>query len=146
MTHSLLEDSVVINFCFAFALQFILTRWRKKEKQHQTTETMLFKNSILVLASLALTTSSSWAFHVPATSTVRPSSTTTLYGGAMDDLSTGTKAYMDLYPEQSTDGGLRLGNIVPDFSCDTTHGPIKSFHEWKKGKVRVLRVCRLLVN
>jgi len=42
---------------------------------------------------------------------------------------------MDLYPEASTDGGLRLGNIVPDFSCETTHGYWESFHEWKKGKV-----------
>ena len=55
---------------------------------------------------------------------------------AMDDLKTGTSAYMDLYPEQSTDGGLRLGNIVPDFAADTTHGQWDSFHEWKKGKVR----------
>ena len=42
---------------------------------------------------------------------------------------------MGLYPEASTDGGLRLGNIVPDFSCETTHGHWDSFHEWKKGKV-----------
>lgn len=37
--------------------------------------------------------------------------------------------------EASTDGGLRLGNVIPDFSCDTTHGHWDSFHEWKKGKV-----------
>ncbi len=55
---------------------------------------------------------------------------------AMDDLKTGTSAYMDLYPEKSTDGSLRLGNIVPDFSADTTQGKWDSFHEWKKGKVR----------
>jgi hypothetical protein len=30
--------------------------------------------------------------------------------------------------------GLRLGNIVPDFSCSTTHGEWDSFHEWKKGE------------
>jgi len=56
----------------------------------------------------------------------------------MDTLSTGTKAYMSLYPEKSTDGGLRLGNVVPDFSAETTHGPIESFHEWKKGKWAIL--------
>ena len=54
---------------------------------------------------------------------------------AMDDLKTGTSAYMDLYPEKSTDGSLRLGNIIPDFSAETTHGKWESFHEWKKGKV-----------
>ena len=53
-------------------------------------------------------------------------------------LKTGTKAYMDLYPEGSTDGGLRLGNIVPDFSMETTHGNFPSFHEWKKGKWAIL--------
>jgi len=46
--------------------------------------------------------------------------------------------YMSLYPEQSTDGGLRLGNIVPDFSAETTHGKMDSFHEWKKGKWAIL--------
>jgi 1-Cys peroxiredoxin 6 len=53
----------------------------------------------------------------------------------MDDLKTGTATYMSLYPEASTDGALRLGNIVPDFSAETTHGYMESFHEWKKGKV-----------
>lgn len=33
---------------------------------------------------------------------------------------------------------LRLGNIVPDFACDTTQGPWDSFHQWKKGKWAVL--------
>lgn len=56
-------------------------------------------------------------------------------GGTMDDLKTGTSKYMSLYPEASTDGALRLGNIVPDFSCETTQGDWESFHEWKKGKV-----------
>jgi len=39
-----------------------------------------------------------------------------------------------LYPEGSTDGGLRLGNIVPDFKMETTMGDFDSFHEWKEGK------------
>ena len=43
-----------------------------------------------------------------------------------------------MYPEHSTDKALRLGNIVPDFSAETTQGPIKSFHEWKKGKWAIL--------
>ena len=56
----------------------------------------------------------------------------------MDTLKTGTETYMSLYPEKSTDGALRLGNIVPDFSAETTHGHWKSFHEWKKGKWAIL--------
>ena len=56
----------------------------------------------------------------------------------MDTMESGTKMYMSLYPEESTDGGMRLGNIVPDFSAETTHGPIESFHEWKKGKWAIL--------
>ena len=56
----------------------------------------------------------------------------------MDDLKSGTAAYMDLYPEASSDGALRLGNIVPDFSAETTHGTWESFHEWKKGKWAIL--------
>jgi 1-Cys peroxiredoxin 6 len=58
--------------------------------------------------------------------------------GEMDKTETGTKMYMTLYPEKSTDGGLRLGNICPDFSAETTQGPMKSFHEWKKGKWAIL--------
>ncbi len=56
----------------------------------------------------------------------------------MDTMETGTKTYMSLYPEDSTDGGIRLGNIVPDFAMDTTHGSFDSFHEWKKGKWAIL--------
>lgn len=43
------------------------------------------------------------------------------------EVPSGTEAYMSLYPEKSTDAGLRLGNVVPDFAAETTHGPIKSF-------------------
>ena len=49
-------------------------------------------------------------------------------------MSTGTKAYMAQYPDRSSDGCLRLGNMVPDFSCETTQGHLTSFHEWKMGK------------
>ncbi len=56
----------------------------------------------------------------------------------MDSMESGTKMYMSLYPEGSTDGGLRLGNIVPDFAAETTHGPIESFHKWKEGKWAIL--------
>lgn len=56
----------------------------------------------------------------------------------MDSVETGTKTYMTLYPEQSTDKALRLGNICPDFSADTTQGPMKSFHEWKKDQWAIL--------
>lgn len=38
----------------------------------------------------------------------------------------------------STTTGVRLGNIVPDFSCETTQGNWDSFHEWKKGKWAIL--------
>ena len=71
------------------------------------------------------------------TSTVQKAST-------MDTMKTGTEMYMSLYPESSTDGGLRLGNVVPDFSAETTHGPIESFHEWKKGKWAILFSVSLL--
>lgn len=52
---------------------------------------------------------------------------------AISDIKSGTEMYMSLYPEQSSDKGLRLGNIVPDFKAETTQGPM-NFHEWKKGK------------
>ena len=58
--------------------------------------------------------------------------------GSVSPMATGTEFYMSLYPEGSTDGGLRLGNIVPDFSAETTQGPWESFHEWKKGKWAIL--------
>jgi 1-Cys peroxiredoxin 6 len=41
------------------------------------------------------------------------------------------------YPEESTDRALRLGNIVPDFTADTTMGPME-FHKWKEGKWAIL--------
>merc|ERR1719408_331757 len=53
-------------------------------------------------------------------------------------MESGTKLYMSLYPEGSTDGGIRLGNIVPDFKAETTQGTWPSFHEWKKGKWAIL--------
>ena len=45
----------------------------------------------------------------------------------LSTIKSGTETYMSLYPEQSTDKGLRLGNIVPDFKADTTQGPMESF-------------------
>jgi hypothetical protein len=57
---------------------------------------------------------------------------------SMSQIKSGTDLYMSLYPEGSTDGGIRLGNIVPDFAADTTHGKWESFHEWKKGKWAIL--------
>jgi hypothetical protein len=71
-------------------------------------------------------------------SALRSYSTTKAVGSEMDAMESGTKMYMSLYPEGSTDGGLRLGNIVPDFKAETTHGPFESFHEWKKGKWAIL--------
>mmetsp|Transcript_21963 Transcript_21963/g.26906 ORF Transcript_21963/g.26906 Transcript_21963/m.26906 type:complete len:296 (-) Transcript_21963:263-1150(-) len=59
-------------------------------------------------------------------------------GATVSEMESGTKGYMALYPEKATDGGLRLGNIVPDFSAETTQGPWESFHEWKKGKWAIL--------
>jgi len=55
-----------------------------------------------------------------------------------DEVPSGTTTYMSLYPETSSDKALRLGNIVPDFSADSTHGPMKSFHEWKKDSWAIL--------
>jgi 1-Cys peroxiredoxin 6 len=44
----------------------------------------------------------------------------------------GSEAYAKLYPEKSSDGVLRLGNVVPDFEADSTLGPIK-WHDWWAG-------------
>lgn len=57
---------------------------------------------------------------------------------SVSDMVSGTKMYMSLYPEKSTDKGLRLGNVVPDFAADTTQGKIESFHKWKEGKWAIL--------
>jgi hypothetical protein len=77
-------------------------------------------------------------WNTTTSSVVRHLSSSTSSSSTMDTMETGTKMYMSLYPEGSTDGALRLGNIVPDFAADTTHGKIESFHEWKKGKWAIL--------
>jgi peroxiredoxin 6 len=41
----------------------------------------------------------------------------------------GADAYGKLYAENSSDGVLRLGNVVPDFTADSTMGKI-SWHDW----------------
>ncbi len=33
---------------------------------------------------------------------------------------------------------LRLGNVVPDFSAQTTHGDMPSWHEWIDGSWAIL--------
>ena len=48
-------------------------------------------------------------------------------------ISSGTKTYMANYKEECEDGMLRLGNVVPDFSAETTQGKMESFHTWKQG-------------
>lgn len=92
---------------------------------------MFARSASRTLARAASTAAARHFAPLVASAAPRPFST-------MDDLKTGTSAYMDLYPEQSTDGALRLGNIVPDFSCETTQGAMPSFHEWKKGKWAIL--------
>lgn len=74
----------------------------------------------------------------PKTEEVKVTDLKTSSDGKMDSMKTGTGFYMSLYPEGSTDGGLRLGNIVPDFKAETTQGSWPSFHEWKKGKWAIL--------
>lgn len=91
------------------------------------------------LSSLAAATGNGTATtQPPSRRTYGSTAWTPKADGAMDTMDSGTKLYMSLYPEGSTDGSLRLGNIVPDFSAETTHGPIESFHEWKKGKWAIL--------
>ena len=97
------------------------------------TKMVSYNNNKMIIGCVLLLVGATQAFLLPTR--IGSASGSALFS-TMDDLSTGTKAYMDLYPEESTDGGLRLGNVVPDFSCDTTQGYMKSFHSWKKGKVR----------
>ena len=107
--------------------------------------------SLALMPSLAgvraATNGSSSSFNSPSSihrvhtygSTTKASlSTDTTGESTMDTMESGTKMYMSLYPEGSTDGSLRLGNIVPDFSAETTHGDMESFHEWKKDKWAIL--------
>ena len=90
-----------------------------------------------------------WIFTVSMKSRWKGDSCTIIVSSEFDELTT----FMTLNPcipfhstaEASTDGGLRLGNIVPDFSCETTHGHWDSFHEWKKGKVRRRRMMRRML-
>lgn len=96
------------------------------------------------LPAMAASGTASGTTTLPASARVRnygsthPSFADSPPPSTMDTMESGTKMYMSLYPEGSTDGGLRLGNIVPDFSAETTHGPIESFHEWKEGKWAIL--------
>jgi hypothetical protein len=76
--------------------------------------------------------------NAAALSSLSFSTKTVAEGAAIDTMETGTKLYMSLYLEESTDGAIRLGNIVPDFKAETTQGPMESFHEWKKGKWAIL--------
>ncbi|KAK9856833.1 hypothetical protein WJX84_011901 [Apatococcus fuscideae] len=50
----------------------------------------------------------------------------------------GTDAYGKLYEPKSSDGVLRLGNIVPDFAADTTQGHWDSWHQWIDGHWAIL--------
>eukprot|EP00891_Asterochloris_glomerata_P003453 jgi/Astpho2/3453/Aster-07051 len=48
-----------------------------------------------------------------------------------------TEMYSKLYPETSSDGVLRLGNLVPDFTCNSTQGKIH-WYEWIEGSWAIL--------
>lgn len=48
----------------------------------------------------------------------------------------GIQSYNKLYLP-STDGVLRLGDVVPDFTAKTTHGNM-NFHEWIDGSWAIL--------
>jgi 1-Cys peroxiredoxin 6 len=58
-------------------------------------------------------------------------------GGCAAAVPSGSEAYAKLYPEQSSDGVLRLGNVVPDFQAETTMGSIK-WHDWIEGGWAIL--------
>ncbi|KAK9805880.1 hypothetical protein WJX73_000499 [Symbiochloris irregularis] len=49
----------------------------------------------------------------------------------------GTEAYAKLYPDKSSDGQLRLGNVVPDFHAETTQGPMH-WYEYIEGSWAIL--------
>jgi len=89
--------------------------------------------SVLSRSSIATTATS----RSNLVASLKPMQTCRFFS-SMDKMESGTKLYMSLYPEGSTDGSLRLGNIVPDFKAETTHGDWDSFHEWKKGKWAIL--------
>ena len=92
-------------------------------------------------AAVAITPRTAMFSQMSGTPRKNYSTTAPVLKSTMDSLQTGTKAYtayMDLYPETSSDRSIRLGNAVPDFSCETTHGDWESFHEWKKGKWAIL--------
>lgn len=89
---------------------------RKKSLLHLAPIMSLFRRIISSPAARTLSKRGLSAFSVPVASTSTRSFST------MDTMESGTKTYMSLYPEGSTDGSIRLGNIVPDFSCETTQG------------------------
>mmetsp|Transcript_16749 Transcript_16749/g.50040 ORF Transcript_16749/g.50040 Transcript_16749/m.50040 type:complete len:250 (-) Transcript_16749:646-1395(-) len=55
----------------------------------------------------------------------------------MTNVPSGMDAYARMYPEMSSDGVLRLGNLVPDFTAQTTQGELH-WHEWIDGKWAIL--------
>jgi len=58
-------------------------------------------------------------------------------GCAAAAVPSGSEAYAKLYPEKSSDNVLRLGNVVPDFTAETTMGTMK-WHEWIDGSWAIL--------